>query len=388
MNKEFEYLGAEELTDILGLTIKKDNKNKLITFLCALSAYTEDSQFNLIFNAPSSTGKSFIPTEIAKLFPAEDVIEIAYCSPTAFFHENGKYDKERNSIIMELSNKIIIFLDQPHLMLLEKLRPLLSHDAKEINLKITDKSQKGGLKTKNIIIKGYPSVIFCSANMNIDEQEGTRFMVLSPEVDQDKLRESIREKVLKDTDIEKYATWLEQDPRRIKLRERILAIKAAKIKNIIVPNPEIILEKFFASRIKLKPRHQRDVGRIISLIKVSALINLWLREKVGPSIISNNDDLDLAFLIWNKISKSQELNISPYILDIYEKIILPLSSDNHGLTKKEILAEYYKRNGSFIPDNQLRQQIIPTLKVAGLISEDPDPKDGRSILIRPTMYSE
>ena len=32
--------------------------NKLATFLCLLSTYTENCQFNISFNAPSSTGKS------------------------------------------------------------------------------------------------------------------------------------------------------------------------------------------------------------------------------------------------------------------------------------------------------------------------------------------
>jgi hypothetical protein len=53
--------------------------------------------------------------------------------------------------------------------------PLLSHDKKEIAIKITDKTQKNGTKTKNILLRGYPSVIFCTAGLRIDEQEATRF---------------------------------------------------------------------------------------------------------------------------------------------------------------------------------------------------------------------
>ena len=139
---QFKPLSSQDLIEILGLTIKKDEENKLITFLCQLSVYTENSQFNISFNAPSSTGKSYIPTEIARLFPEKDVIEIGYCSPTAFFHDIGEYIKEKGGYLVDLSKKILIFLDQPHTQLLERLRPLLSHDKKEINLKITDKTQK------------------------------------------------------------------------------------------------------------------------------------------------------------------------------------------------------------------------------------------------------
>lgn len=154
---QFKPLSLPDLSEILGLTIKQDEENKIVTFLCELSAYTENAQFNISYNAPSSTGKSYIPTEIARLLPEEDVMELAYCSPTAFFHDVGEWDKENRGYIVDLSRKILIFLDQPHTQLLERLRPLLSHDKKEISVKITDKSQKFGMKTKNILLKGYPS---------------------------------------------------------------------------------------------------------------------------------------------------------------------------------------------------------------------------------------
>ncbi|PIR78184.1 MAG: hypothetical protein COU28_03035, partial [Candidatus Magasanikbacteria bacterium CG10_big_fil_rev_8_21_14_0_10_36_16] len=184
----FKPLTSEDIIRVLGLTIKKDEENKLITFLCALSAYTEQSQFNLSFNAPSSTGKSFIPMEVSTLFPNEDVMKLGDCSPKAFFHEQGDYDKETNTMLVDLSRKILIFLDQPHNSLLERLRSLLSHDQKEMISKITDKNQKGGNKTKTVILRGYPAVIFCSAGLEIDEQESTRFILLSPQTSQEKLR--------------------------------------------------------------------------------------------------------------------------------------------------------------------------------------------------------
>ncbi|MFH1421635.1 MAG: hypothetical protein ABIH42_02835 [Planctomycetota bacterium] len=92
---EFKPMSCEGLKEVLSLTIKHDNITKIVTFLCELSAYTENAQFNISFNAPSSTGKSYIPTEIAQLFPQCDVRELAYCSPTAFFHDQGRYDKEK-----------------------------------------------------------------------------------------------------------------------------------------------------------------------------------------------------------------------------------------------------------------------------------------------------
>ncbi|MCX6740840.1 MAG: toprim domain-containing protein, partial [Candidatus Parcubacteria bacterium] len=56
---QFKPLSLQELLETLGLTIKQDEENKIVTFLCELSAYTENTQFNISYNAPSSTGKSY-----------------------------------------------------------------------------------------------------------------------------------------------------------------------------------------------------------------------------------------------------------------------------------------------------------------------------------------
>lgn len=397
---QFKPLSLQELRGILGLTIKKDEINKIVTFLCELSAYTDNAQFNISYNAPSATGKSYIPTEIARLFPEEDVIELAYCSPTSFFHDAGEWNKEMRGYIVDLSRKILIFLDQPHNELLARLRPLLSHDKKEISLKITDKTQKFGLKTKNILVKGYPAVIFCTAGLRIDEQEATRFLLLSPEINQEKLREGILEAIKREADNEGYQSWLEKNPERKLLKERIRAIKQENIRDIKIANPEKVKERFLGAKKILKPRHQRDIKRLISLIKSFALLNLWWRERNKSTITANEDDIEQAFKIWKGIAVSQELNLPPYIYNLYQDVILKAwqeKSTNRsedieekgglGLSRQEILQKHYDVYGRMLDTHQLRQQILPMLETAGLITQEADPNDRRKMLVYPTVPS-
>ncbi len=395
---QFSSINSEQLIETLGLTIKHDAENKLATFLCELSAYTESSQFNISYNAPSSTGKSYIPTEIARLFPQEDVMEIAYCSPTAFFHDVGQYDKEKNSYLVDLSHKILIFLDQPHNELLARLRPLLSHDKKEIAIKITDKTQKNGTKTKNILLRGYPAVIFCTAGLRIDEQEATRFLLLSPEVSQDKIQQGINAIIRKEADSESFINWLEENSDRILLKERIRAIKLENIKEINIAPYEKIEERFLKNNKMLKPRHQRDIKRFLSLIKSLALLNVWWRERNGSTITANEEDINEAFKLWDKISVSQELNLPPFIYNLYKEVIVPAwnkKNDNAGklekeyfgkigLSRQEVLSKHYEVYGRMLDNNQLRQQILPMLETAGLIIQEQDPDDKRKVLIYPS----
>ena len=395
---QFKPLSSQDLMETLGLTIKQDEENKIVTFLCEISAYTENTQFNISYNAPSSTGKSYIPTEIARLFPEEDIKEIGYCSPTAFFHDVGEQDEKRKGcIIVDLSRKILIFLDQPHTQLLERLRPLLSHDKKEISIKITDKNQKQGLRTKNVILRGFPSVIFCTAGLRIDEQEATRFLLLSPEVNHEKIRQGILESIKKEADNESYKSWLDENPERKLLKERIRAIKLEGILEIKIASYQKVVERFFRENKVLKPRHQRDIKRLVSLIKSFALINLWWREKNGTTITANEDDIEQGFKLWEAISTSQELNLPPYIYNLYQEVILKAWNDQNGnrgegfgsntillgLSRQELLQKHFEVYGRMLDTHQLRQQILPMLETAGLIVQEADPSDKRKMLIYP-----
>ncbi len=391
---QFQPLNIKDLSEILGLTIKQDEENKIVTFLCELSAFTENAQFNISYNAPSSTGKSYIPTEIARLFPQEDVIELAYCSPTAFFHDVGEYDKEMKGYLVDLSRKILIFLDQPHNELLARLRPLLSHDKKQIMLKITDKSQKFGLKTKNVLLKGYPSVIFCTAGLRIDEQEATRFLLLSPEINQEKIRQGIWESVKKEADYQNYKNRLEDNLARKHLKQRIKAIKSEHITEIKISGHQTVIDRFLKQNTLLKPRHQRDIKRLVSIIKSLALLNLWWRERDGTVITANQEDIEQAFAVWKSISVSQELNLPPYIYKLYQEVILQAwrekkqvyqQENKCGLERQEVLQKHFDLYGRMLDTSQLRQQILPMLETAGLIVQEQALSDKRKILIYPTL---
>jgi len=382
----FPPLSTEELLEILGLTIKKDETNKIITFLCQLSAYTENAQFNISFNAPSSTGKTYLPLEVASLFPEEDVKAIGYCSPTAFFHDKCDYDEEQDILIVDLSRKILIFLDQPHTLLLQHLRPLFSHDKKELEIKITDKAKGVGHRTKNILIKGYPSAIFCSAGLRLDEQEATRFFLLSPQISQEKIKQAIYEKLRKETDSEAYKRSLDDNTKRQVLKDRIRAIKASYIYDIKIDPSETekIKQDFFKKNRILKPRHTRDIGRLISLVKSLAMLNLWHRESDELTISANDEDVEGALKLWNNISQSQEFNLPPYVYNLFKEVILPVyETTQKGLTRRDIIRKHYEIYERAIPDWQVRRQILPMLEMAGLIIQEPNPDDRRIMLVYP-----
>ncbi|MGH9988876.1 MAG: hypothetical protein ACREAS_00400, partial [Nitrososphaera sp.] len=226
LTRELTY---EEVAGILSTSVKKDDNPKLITFSGMLLAQTNDDQLNLGFQAESATGKSYIALDVATYFPENEILKIASASPTAFYH-SGVWDPERKALIVDLRHKILIFLDMLHFQLLERLRPLLSHDDTELHYKITDKSQKYGLKTKDVIILGPPSVFFCSAKTNPDEQEKTRLILLSPSTDEGKLRESLELLTLKKSDSQEYKKRIMKDPYRVWLMKRVMCVRQGGVR--------------------------------------------------------------------------------------------------------------------------------------------------------------
>lgn len=376
----------------LGLTIKQDDTNKYLIFLACLSAYIPDCQLNISLAGPSSSGKTFTPIEVCKYFPKKDVVQIGYSSPTAFFHNHGKFDKEKEGYVVDFTNKILLFLDQPHTLLIQHLRPLLSHDSQEIPIKITDKSEKFGLRTKNVFFVGFPVVIFCTAGLKLDEQEATRFLLLSPEISQSKLKESIVAKIKRDSDIGIHNHFMEQNVSRRILMEKVEEIRNLKIQRVrIKDEDEYYISKMFFSKLgsKIKPRHQRDIARLLNLIKILAVLNHPRRKVYNAELTAERNDVDEAFKLWERISISQELNIPPYLLNLFSEVVIPASEEKYVLTKtrgisrQEIMAMHARVYGRFIPDWQLRQDVLPMLEMAGLITSENDIKDKRKVLYFP-----
>jgi Bifunctional DNA primase/polymerase, N-terminal len=395
LTRELTY---EEVAEILSTSIKKDHAAKIISFSAMLLSQTNGDQMNIGYQAESSSGKSWIPLELSVYFPENEVQLIASASPTAFFHDGGNWDKDRKILLVDLEHKILIFIDQPHFQLQEKLRPLLSHDRKELIYKITDKSQKHGLRTKNVILRGYPSTFFCTTNLDPDEQEKTRMLLLSPEVDQNKLYESLELTALRKGNYEEYSKRIMQDPKRAWLKNRIYLIRQWGIREIILPaDGRTVFERFIKEHPYLQPRHQRDFPRIFNLIKGHALLNCFNRERIKPdTIIATYADIEAGFKLYKYIERSNELGLSPYIHTIYEDVILPLlrklTRDSEGeaiegLSKEKIIKRHYEvRHKPLSPE--MLKSILLQLESVGLVKQEPDPNDRRKTLVYPTVSSD
>ena len=397
----FVEITLQDVVNALEPTIKRDNDNKLVTFLCMLSAYTDSSQINVSFNSPSSTGKSYTAIQIASLFPQADKIPLSGASPTSFFHGEGVYDKTNNAKVVSLERKILLLYEQPNPELQAKLRAVLSHDERELKYRITNKDKKGANRAELIIVRGFPATVFCSAGLRLDEQETTRAILLSPEVTPEKKHEGVQLQAERSADKTGFDERIETQPDRIALKNRILAIKREQVDNVIVPNPDEIVRRFNSKFKTPKPRHMRDMNHLMSLIKVTALLNVWYRRLPDGMIVANQSDIDQVFELWGRLIEAQDMNVPPAVMYLYKKYILPAFQDKLlnpdytaamenrliGLSRQELSSYYFRKEGSPLNDEQLRKQILPQLEASGIITQEkPQEGDKRSPHIFPLWY--
>lgn len=410
----------DKLDKILETTVKYDRNTKLITFHCLVSNYTEEGQQNIGNSGESARGKSYLALELAAYFPKEDVDNRGYVSPMGFFHERSKMIDENGVEIkgsekpkkdaseaektlwknrwstahaqINFSKIILIFLDMPHDQLLKRLRPILSHDQKIIRYSITDKSEKYGLRTKNIEIIGYPTVVFCSTKTVLDDQEKSRLWLLSPGDDQDKLKASTQLIINKESNRFEYEEKIRIDPERLWLKNHIQKIKDADISDVKIPKElaDALYQQFLKDHNYLVPRHQRDLKRLIALIKAHALLNFHNRQQtnymrvgcgVKKLVITTQTDIDAGLELYKTISESNEKGVTPEVLDIYQSIF---STNVTGLTLSDILKKYNEKYQRLISSWRLDKEVLPSLLSAGLITEDHDPGDKRKRIFYPT----
>lgn len=398
-----------------------------------------------IERAGSSTGKSYNAIEVTRgYFPNEDVISHDYVSPTAFFHkqtqlsikdneqfypllsrrafvekqykmwleqnpkpdsgvrayraEQGaakarfkeEWDNLDKVMYWDLSRKIILFKDSPHDDVLRNLRSLVSKDDALFEANITDKSSSGQHATKSIILSGRPTFLYCSASYSQDAQERTRFFLLSPDVDKEKTQLGVKMTISRSMNRPKFQSDLERDKARERLQERVKAIRAAHIDDVVFSDD---LQKYVNSKISEsyenpQPRLMRDASRMVALMKAHALLNFSNREMQNEGIlVGEKQDVDAGFALYQPIAKANERGIPPQVYDFCIDTLIPKinDSDVEGITRNEFTALWFEEFQEQLGYKQMIK-ILHLASNAGLLYEEKDPENRNRYLIRSDIH--
>jgi hypothetical protein len=212
----------------------------------------------------------------------------------------------------------------------------------------------------------------------MQDQEKTRLLLLSPEIDQEKIREAIMLKIDKEGDTDAYNLRLITDPRRLMLAERISNIKSARIKEVKIPEElrQEIYDHFTGSHRYAIPRHQRDITRLLCVIKGHALLNFMYRKHNGDHIYINREDMLIGFKLYNSISEANELGLSPELFNIYELLAPSIKLETGGVDRKEFQRLYFEAFHKVL-GREGANNVLTAFETAGLLISQQDQLDKR-----------
>jgi hypothetical protein len=438
-----------------------------------LSAYT-NNPINLAINSPSGEGKTYVLQKVGELFPKQDAMFLAGMTEKALFHRSGvlviknevgeyqsiedkseqidseiedkEYEragtKDRNlkqglqsqindlkrekkellkdaKKLIDLSHKILVFLDSPRPELFNALMPLLSHDRYEVEYEFVDTNN--GIKTKSNILRGWPAVIFAQAIDYSHYQRypeiQRRFIITNPKMETSKYAAAVdlicdkfglpdfayQSKIVSDSDKERACQIIKGIKERI---TEICACVAPGKSNVVIPYYECLKK----SLSKQKAFDMTVANRFLGFLSLLPIINTDNRPRL---IISNKAQLTvqtIPFALFEDLRESMDLmqyanGVRPYILEWYNEVFLVAFSakteidsktNSRGeevkekrvaLTSRELIDKTYDLRNKKLSTKQMLQNYITPLLNENYVDSIDSELDKRAHIYFPVLES-
>jgi len=279
---------------------------------------------------------------------------------------------------VDLSRRILVFLEAPHYETFMRLRPILSHDAAEISFKFVDRPGGGAMRTMHVKLCGWPATIFCTTDTKYIEELATRSITHTPDMSIDKYNKAVQL-------IGEKATfpWVYKKPDRatIALRDQMSTIFAntmSKCKSVAILYGRD-LSKLYNAKL---PRDMRDYGRLQHLIEASTVLNgaqrPIIRVGLAPAYLAIFQDLSAAVSIFAAVEEATRSGVSGHVVSIFNDVISRRWAGG-GRTAMGIqdLMNDYITMGLGEPDRKTWYSWINTLSDIGWIDLITDPGDKR-----------
>jgi hypothetical protein len=432
-----DYL--EYLIDCVKKTVKEEDALVRQVLITALSAYTPDP-INLAVIAPTSAGKTYPILESTKFGPREDITIVGSMSPRVLVRQAGGIlvDKDMNPIkdevkelkkaiakakkkkdpeaveefkeqlsillegsayVLDLTNKTLLFLEPPKPELWELVKPILSHDAWEIEHPFVDKVASGEMLVKRVITRGFPSCIFCSAKdeskREVWAEIASRFMVQSPNMVKPKFQAGNKlifqkkglpnaakqQLIISDKELELGKQCFNY------LKYQVQTLTGRTDSPVWIPFGERLADILPAD----KGPDNRAANRLSSIINMLAISKAHLRDTLVYGnerlVIATLEDLREALYIVQNVS-----GIPPHKVRFYEQYIIPLYSAKKVPLKSRDIVDFYNANcpkgAPKINTDAVNRTYLEELVNSSYVDREPDPDDKRGYIYLPLVDIE
>jgi hypothetical protein len=338
-----------------------------------------------------------------------------------------KLEREKKNLLkdarklIDLSNKIIIFLDTPSEQLLSGLLPLLSHDRYEIEYEFTD--THNGIQTRNNVLKGWPVVIIAQAldyshSPRFPEYQ-RRFITTNPTMSTEKYNEAVNliSNKFSNPDLI-YQHDIVSDEEKDKAREIVKGLKEQiqdiyrDVKpgknNVIIPFSDFILE----SLPKEKAEDMTRANRFYTYLSFLPVVNFHKRPRI--TIVKKGDikiqTIPIATFedLQNTVSLMEYSDgIRSYILEWYNEVfreafedkgdVKDVKTDSKGekleetrvaVTSQDLIRKHKEKHNETLTSHKLLQSYIYPLMNHGYIDSIDSVIDKRAKIYYPLIETK
>lgn len=406
-------------------TVKQDD-NLIIQIHCTALSASSSEPLNLGIIAPTSEGKTYPIVQSLSVYPQYQVWYVGRMSPKALIRMNSipidvrtnqpvaddikrikreifllgssKGEKKKKAALIDeleelqenvkhvinLAGKILVFLEPADPDLWDIIKPILSHDADEIDYPYVDKD---AMITKSVLIRGQPACIFCSAKDESDRPQwfevASRFLITSPNMVRQKYLESnilIGQKAGLPRSLQQEIIVSDQELERA--RECIIHIQdqMKSISGVWIPYLQILANALPDE----KGTDNRAAKRVFSLLRILPLVRSELRSMLRYPGSLNSDNSESQRFENLVVASTQDLkdalkvahnssSVPAYKMKFYYDIFCKCCEEEEDVNKRVTvrkLCDYVKeKTGKRMTADNLRKTYINELWRNGIIEE-------------------
>jgi len=429
-----EDLNKYVLAD-LDKRVKHDRPVKLSVLAAGLSAFSK-KPINLALKGETSVGKTYNTIQCLKYFPQETVWYMGGMSPKSLIHSYGvlmnragkeivydetltkpfrkgktedeykkesatyedKLKKQREELkgsytLVDLSHKILVFLEAPDFQTFQMLLPILSHDKEEIAYMFVDKTGQGKLQTKKVILKGWPATVFLTTKTKYMEEFNTRAFSATPENTSEKIKDANELTNMKASLPWKYQT---KTPEFEIIESLILNLQDKfNEEEVDVIPPFLNLYELFP---KDQPRDMRDFQHFTQFLATVTMLNyyqrLYMKDGKARYVLATLEDVKQALTVYHEIFETTRTGAEKRLLDFYHNTVKtrkltddkgePLLDEkrNPRVEKdpqwylRQLTGEYNKTAKKKLSENTIRA-MLERLDEIGYVDTEQDDLDKR-----------
>lgn len=321
---------------------------------------------NLSPQGESGVGKSAAVCAVSNVFESVSLVS-GYLSKTSLIHDTEWSEKEGDAYVINLMGKIIILLEAEESRdFLNLLKPIRSHDKKQISYKITE-GTSGKHSVKKVIIKGYPVFVAISVNPSDRPEDSTRDLSITPHSSESKTKAVNLNSGKKSKNPWKYPTDNETD--KINSEWDFCLTKYLKSGSVVIVWAEEMAKRFDARN----PRSMRDFKKLISIMESITLLHQYQRVIIETKngeryIFATIDDLRITSRLAKILIEPTTKGLGQEVTDLYDDFLKPFCQSPRSI--KEIMEAYAAKYGRPITRSVLNEHYLYLLRDLGMLNQD------------------